>query len=283
LSIDFPGHCWSIWNNYTPVAQCSAPAGWQRRGKAQRTEGTCIAAGQEATASLNLEVWNERANRFVDACLDEMWFGQSRGREYMVQERRIQPDILMINFIGYHPVERYEAGKLWGFSQRDKVWLPQGIVFPVFDRQMGAASIKIRRLDGKPKYVKVAGSKSGVFGFRNLCLNGLVGVTEGEIDCLTLEQEAGKLLGACTLGSAADHFGSLDLLRWGAPLITAQAILLFYDNDQAGKTGSQRMDVSQVSYVVGTLQGYKDLNEVLVKGVDVGEWVCRKVEGLGLG
>jgi hypothetical protein len=31
------------------------------------------------------------------------------------------------------------------------------------------------------------------------------------------------------------------------------------------------------------LQGYKDLNEVLVKGVDVGEWVCRKVEGLGLG
>ena len=108
-----------------------------------------------------------------------------------------------------------------------------------------------------PKYVKAAGSKSGVFGSRNLALQGLIGMTEGEIDCLTLEQEAGNLLGACTLGSAADSFKNLDLLRWGAPFITAQAILIFYDNDRAGKTGAERMDVSKVSYVVGALEGYR--------------------------
>jgi hypothetical protein len=95
--------------------------------------------------------------------------------------------------------------------------------------------------DGKPKYVKVAGNKSGVFGFRKL-----------------------------------------DLVKWGNPFVTGEAILLFYDNDEAGRHGVKRMRVNKNIMEAGVMEGFKDLNEMLVRGMDINQWVCRRVEKLGL-
>jgi DNA primase len=243
---------------------------------ARHQEGGALHLGRQA-GLVDWEVWNEQANRFIDECMHELWFGEERGRKYLAEERGLGGEVLMANFTGYQRKERFVDAKRWGFSGRNKIWLPAGIVFPCLDGNMRVAGIKIRQLEGKPKYVKVAGSKSGVFGFRNLRGADIIGISEGEIDCLTLEQEAGDLLGACTLGSAADHFRNLDFARWGVPFILAEAILLFFDNDEAGKRGAKRMRVNRKVMGAGIMAGFKDLNEMLVRGEDVGGWVYRKM------
>lgn len=244
--------------------------------RAKNVQRAPVPAKEGAEGLLDMNRWNRRANQFIDECMYELWWGaDQRGLDYLRLKRGLKERVVFDYFIGFNRHERFEDGEGWGFSDHRRVWLPRGIVLPCFYRDMRVAYLKIRRAAGKPKYVKAAGSKSGVFGFRDLPGSEMIAITEGEVDCMTLHQEAGDVLGVCTLGSANEGFKNLDLAAWGLPFITAGRILTLFDNDEPGRLGARKFfDIDKL--VNGRpLEGYKDINEMLVGKEDVFRWIVK--------
>jgi DNA primase len=223
--------------------------------------------------------WQERANRFIDQSCYDLFLGDyKKPLEYLTLNRKLEEGVLVRELVGYNKADRYEAGEQWGFEKNRNIWLPRGIVFPCLFSSLEIASLKIRRPDHKPKYYKLPGSQPGVFGYRNLRYTGLIAMTEGEIDCLTLEGEIGDLTGVCTLGSATDDLKNLDLVRWGFPFVAADTIFLFFDNDDSGRRGAQRLGVIDKAICEKPPDGFKDINEMHCRGLDIPAWFCRLVE-----
>ena len=86
-------------------------------------------------------------------------------------------------------------------------------------------------LESTPKYLQIKGSQSSIFGLETLRDHAIGFIVEGEFDAMLLEQEAGDLVGVCTLGSASSrHLSS----KWLSYFLGCQRIYLVGDNDKAG-------------------------------------------------
>lgn len=175
----------------------------------------------------------------------------------------------------------------------DGVWVDRGILLPCFrlDRNLGMQCIdyiKIRRLpqeswkfqpDRTEKYRKLTGGEPGIYGYHQINVDVVV-VTEGEFDTLVLFQEAGDLVGACTLGSASER---LDVARWGLDLLPINHILTVYDSDEAGRKGADAW---------GSLGGrvkrarvpppHKDINDFFSSRGDLAGWVMDTMQVNGI-
>ena len=184
----------------------------------------------------------------------------------------------------------------WGLpepddSQRHSIWLPRGIVIPCSeDGQLWY--LKTRRPlthaqehQSQQKYIKVKGSQAGLFGAWNLRGAWLAVLTEGELDCMLLDQQAGHLTGVATLGSATDRISRLDLSIWSKWLLPVAHFLVAYDLDPAGEKG-QRALASFTERAhrapLPELPGVKDITDFHTAGGDLGDWLCRTVEQLQL-
>jgi DNA primase len=78
-------------------------------------------------------------------------------------------------------------------------------------------------------YVK--GSQPAVFRLKSIRDHPIAFLVEGEFDAMLLEQEAGDLVGVCTLGSASNrHLSS----KWLSYFLGCQRIFLIGDDDKAG-------------------------------------------------
>lgn len=135
------------------------------------------------------------------------------------------------------------------------------------------------------KYVKIKGSQPGLFGADNLIGAWLAVLTEGELDCLLLHQEAGDLVGVATLGSAADRISQLDLAIWGDFLLPIAHLLVAYDLDEPGQKGSralQSFTQRAIHISLPELPGVKDITDFHLAGGDLPNWICRTVERLNL-
>jgi DNA primase len=114
--------------------------------------------------------------------------------------------------------------------------VPAGILLPWITVNDGMVwGIKVRRAAGKPKYVQVGGGKisAGLYNAHNIRPGKPLLLTEGEFDCLLIQQVAGDLVNVATLGSATTKLS----YHWLATLATCNPILACYDNDEAGSKG----------------------------------------------
>jgi len=152
------------------------------------------------------------------------------------------------------------------------IWLPRGVVIPcrVKDELW---YVKIRRPAQDTKYVHVTGSKAALFGTRTLRREGehlpVAVMTEGEFDAMLLHQDAGDLVAAVTLGSAAGRLR----LQWMWMLAGCKRILVCYDSDDAGEHGAaaiaERSERTRIARPVGAT----DLTEMQRRGGDLRSWV----------
>jgi DNA primase len=152
--------------------------------------------------------------------------------------------------------------------------VPCGIVIPWLtggDEVLWA--VKVRREAGFPKYVQIAGGSSGGLYHADV-LKGARAVLfcEGEFDTLLAHQEAGDLVSAVTLGSAANRLNR----RWLADLVFS-AHPLAYDIDEAGEKGAARLcSLSQRIRRVQVPYG-KDLTEYHQQGGSLFSWLSREL------
>jgi DNA primase len=122
------------------------------------------------------------------------------------------------------PVEYYESG------EPRELFLPAGLLIPVFDRTGNPKRLWVRRFDESgPKYYVIPSST------KDPLILGRPGqsvvLCETDLDAHLIRQEAGDLITAASLGTSGGH-PNVELM---SHLVTAPNILISLDTDEAGR------------------------------------------------
>jgi DNA primase len=250
----------------------------------------------ESESARPSESWQARGLVFVETCASALWSEPGARALHYLRARGLEDAAIHQYHLGYNQIDHFEPLEIWGLSEPDDskrhaVWLPRGIVLPCFADGM-LWYLKFRRpithvqeQAGEQKYLKVKGSKPGIFGAENLRGAWLAILTEGEFDCMLLDQGAGDLAGVATLGSATDRINRLDMGIWGRHILPVAHFLAAYDADKEGEKGLRALEafserVTRVS--LPAMPGVKDITDFWKANGDLGEWVVRTVDLLGL-
>lgn len=233
---------------------------------------TAHTEGQHGSASYDPPVveaptlaWLNRAYAFVLESHERL-FNQSEGFEY-AKSRGLTKVTMWLHRLGWVCQDRWEPAASWGLdSQTGHVWIPAGLVIPSFQWAVVPQKIKIRRLDGKPKYVAISGSRKqfSVYGDSTLPIV----LVESEIDAILLRQEIGDLCCIMALGGVNNR-PDRDLHL----LLRQRTILWSLDNDQAAEAEFQWWDKHYPKlYRWQSPQG-KSPSEAYGLGVKLDEWI----------
>ena len=129
-----------------------------------------------------------------------------------------------------------------------------------------------RQLVGQPKYLQVSGSKPVLYGADNIKHEYLI-MTEGEFDCLLLQQETGGLCDVATIGSASsDDIPSEDLLS----LTSVKKALLAYDLDDAGMKGSVKIASDYPGFICNA-RSPGDITDYHMQGNSLRHWAVEEL------
>jgi len=215
-------------------------------------------------------------NAIIDECQSLLWSNAGKGARDYLHGRGLKDETLRSPF--------YRVGYSDGRKVGD-IWVDRGIVLPCFtvDKDCKVAYIdyvKIRHgKDVTPKYRKLTGSRKGLFGADTIRGSDIVIVTEGEFDAMLLNQEAGDLVGVCTMGSATDRF---DWGRYGKYVGYMKWLLIAYDMDQAGDAGAEAWQAmsGRVKRIRIPDGKGKDITDAWKSGVNLSDWVIDVLRGL---
>jgi DNA primase len=219
--------------------------------------------------------WQSKSREVIEQCVRVLWSeGGVRARGWL-HARGLNDDALHEWQIGYNP------GNGGGCAIAG-LHVPHGIVIPcVVDGAIWY--VKIRRPDGKPKYLNVKGGRPALFGVNTLVNHSVAVLCEGEFDAMLLEQECGDLAGVATLGSAS---GRLDLQNWAKYLLPVSRLLAAYDVDAAGKKGASNF--LQLTARARTIRvpkinsQDKDITDFYKAGGRLRDWLACEMERLSI-
>lgn len=182
--------------------------------------------------------------------------------KYLLEARKLTPDLIQLFGIGYAPDKHYELIQLLrgkGFSDTDIVeaslakknlngeiyaFFRNRITFPIFDTMNNVIwfSARVLNPDEKPKYLNSAEhkafEKSKVLYGLNFAKTGIrehekLIIVEGQMDVLGLAR-LGFPIGVATSGTALSENHVKTLKRY------TENIYLMFDNDGAGQQAAQR-------------------------------------------
>jgi hypothetical protein len=219
------------------------------------------------------EIWQIRALTWMAEWQNVLWTMRGKPGRWHLYARGLKGRVIEPYQLGYNPYDRYEKLEDWGLepcSPEDRyVFLPAGVCIPWMVGDL-VWKLNMRRFEKKPKYHQVKGSHPGLFGAGTLRDHDIAVVVEGECDALLLEQEAGDLVGVCTLGSASSR--TLDGC-WLSYLIHCQKIILVGDNDPAGQDWVRSMGNLSRRMCWTKVPAGKDITEFWRKGGDLKGWI----------
>lgn len=222
--------------------------------------------------------WQAFARNVIEETKSILWSEQGRKAAYWLvgKERDLEVTTIQTWDLGYSPGMKI-----------DGVYIERGIIIPT--HALGEVwSLNIRRPVGNPKYRKVRGSKTGIFGIETLI--GLkpgftVFVTEGEFDAMQLwhviayhdELNAGVI----TTGGNTNR---LDPVTWGQFFVGAGQIIAAYDLDRAGQNGfnalaklSSRVRRAQLPVAING-EPVKDVTDFVRHGGNLLAWTQYQLE-----
>lgn len=227
--------------------------------------------------------WQARGWDFVTECEAALWSGDhNEGLAWLAKRGLAEPTIKAAR-LGLNVQNQRDDRAAWGLEGDKPVWLPRGIVIPwIIEGDLW--KVNIRRPAGDlgqdgAKYWAATGSCNGLYGADDLVNYAMI--VEGELDALTIRQEAGDLVASVATGST--HGGRS--VPWLARLAACEAVLVAYDTDLAGETAS--------TWWLGKLDNARrwrpywgDANEMAQDGVDLRGWIlgaglhkCRFCDG----
>lgn len=185
--------------------------------------------------------------------------------------RGLSDDTLAVWGIGYFP------GGTWEGIQSDRCitipcTMPDGSI-PYVQRRMPV----VKPTKENSKYMVLPGAVNALFGAGWVDGQENVFICEGEFDTILLNQEAGCLVGACTLGSATSR---LDLARDARYLLSARRIMVSCDTDTSGKDANTYWrTLSDRVTVVNPPGGAHDITDAWKAGANLAEWVSSILVG----
>jgi DNA primase len=222
--------------------------------------------------------WQIRARDFIEGCEHTLWTPAGAQTRAYLYRRGLMDETIQAAGLGYHAAEQWESPEYWGLSgDHKKIHLLRGIVFPWL---VGSEVWKVTfRRDGKnilkeERYRPIAGGGKPLYQINALRPNAPVMLVEGELDALSVRQEAGDLLAVVATGSTAG--GRLE--RWIGRLALCSTMHVAFDADAAGDEAAAWWCKTLGSRARRWRPYWGDANAMLQGGVDLRTWVR---EGLG--
>ncbi|MCC6973379.1 MAG: toprim domain-containing protein, partial [Anaerolineae bacterium] len=204
--------------------------------------------------------WQMNALELIEEGQELLWGPTGgRARNYL-NGRGFSDEIIRSARLGYHPGRPWDRDRVGG-RRWHGIWIAYGILIPVF-ADGSLWGIKVRRADGKPKYVWASGGNGAgaLYGADGVQLGAPLLVVEGEFNALAALQAAGDLLGVVSLGSASTTLN----VRWMSLLASCSPLLVCLDQDNAGDKGAASLSgLSGRIRRITVPPPHKDLNEML--------------------
>lgn len=236
----------------------------------------------------NLEIWQIQAKKKTHDFQEELWGIEGEAAREYLHLRGLADKIIRDYQLGYLSTDLYEENEKWGFGiemnqqgYERKVWLPKGIVIPTIENDI-VTGLKIRVLGSltQHKYIKVKGSKSGVFGNQFFTGKDICILTEGEFDAMLLNQETQNRYAVGSLGSATNLLNGLDFAIWGKYFIPMMNIYVVFDSDAAGNKGSEALAgfserISRINLPI--IPDVKDITDFYLVGGDLQNWLANEI------
>jgi DNA primase len=184
--------------------------------------------------------WRNRAEGAVKYFEQTLWEPKGKpGMDYL-RSRALREETLRRFRIGFNTKDQWDDPGRWGLTGK-KIYLPAGIVIPrVVDGEI--RYVKFRRLNvpKEDRYIPVRRGEKGLFFAGDDETIKPVILVEGEIDALTIWQEAGEMVVAAATGSASGgrDAGSVATLAQ-VPLV----VVAFDDDDEGNKSAKWWLNV----------------------------------------
>lgn len=219
--------------------------------------------------------WGSAAASFVESSRAALWADPGAKALGWLRSRGLDDATIRRAGLGYNTADTYADRQDWGLppetteqGRAKGLWLPRGIVIPwCIDGALWC--IRIRRPVGEPKYYFVpGGAANALYNADALTTDRAAMILEGEIDALTVGQQAGELVAPVATGGTASGRRA----KWIGRLSLAPTALVAYDTDATGD--------SAAAYWVDALPNarrwrpyWADANDMARAGVDLLPWV----------
>jgi hypothetical protein len=234
--------------------------------------------------------WQSFAQTLVDKAQAYLWEKGHDALSYLLKRGFSEATIRQAN-LGYIPLSKdgtwySRPFSDWGLTdemlsdrQREKgcVKVPNGIIIPWYCGE-NLYKLAVKRFEAgpnEPRYGQVVGSRDSLFNADSLARGKPVMLVEGELDCLSCQQEAGDLIAPIATGSTAKGRTPLWIARLASQ---ASTILLSFDNDENGagdKAADEWLEILPNALRWPPLS--HDVNQMLQDGKDIKKWVSREL------
>jgi len=203
--------------------------------------------------------WQAQAREVITTCSAALWSDAGVRARTWLHARGLTDDTLQAWHVGYNPTSRTIAG----------LYVARGIVIPC-EAAGEVWYLNVRQPEGEPKYLKVAGSRAGLFGVDLLAGLADVYVVEGEFDAMLLRQEIGDVADVLTLGAAGGRLADEQLIY----LLGAERFHVATDSDEEGeKAAAHWLElVGKRGQRTAPPGGHKDVTDAWQAGVDLRAW-----------
>lgn len=181
------------------------------------------------------KTWQETARTFVERCEGILWSEQGQTALDYLRARGLKDETIKMARLGYNPAVLRQSADKWGLKKHNI--LAQGIVIPWFvGDDLWRVTIRDEKAtEGENRYRQVAGSSNGLYLGFLLGYDRPVVVTEGELDALSIAQEAGHEVSPVATGSTEGSHTA----RWIAALARKDLVLVAFDAEEKGDKAAQ--------------------------------------------
>lgn len=227
-------------------------------------------------AEIPSEAWRSKAERFVAWCHDRL-LENTEILEWLERARGIDRKAIEAAGLGWNPADAWRDRPEWGLPEElnaegkpKRLWLPAGLVIPAYAPDGKLMRVRVRRPEGEPRYVVVAGSS-------NMPLvcgeSGPVVIVESELDALLIGSKVPGVL-VVALGSASIRPDR----ETTAAIESAAALLVSLDADSAGGKAAWNFWGQNFPQAKRwPVPAGKDPTEAFTLGLDLAAWIAAGV------
>lgn len=219
--------------------------------------------------------WQETAKGFVEYCIDNLW--NEKGTEALdyLRSRGLKDETIQAAQLGYNPAKLRQSADKWGLQKHSV--LASGIVIPWFLGEGEIWRVTIRDesvTEGANRYKQAAGGSNGLYLAFLLGYERPVVLVEGEIDALSIAQEAGHDVSVVATGSTEGAHTA----RWIAALAQKDLVLVAFDAEKRGDKAAQWW-LDRIEHARRLRPWWKDANQMLQDGVDLlNDWILPSID-----
>jgi hypothetical protein len=224
-------------------------------------------------------LWQSKAQEFVDICHHRLL--QTPYALDLLQQRGFSAERIERFYFGWNPTTIWLPRNDWRFegAEEKKLWIPQGLVIPIFDSVNGKPTkLKIRRNEWKegdelPKYVEISGSIQRPAVFQSASMGSIAVIVESEFDAMLVHQFTSDLCFTVALGGA----GKRPDAYCHQLLMGASRIVFALDADQAGANAFRWWKSNYSNLRLWLPPIGKSPGDAWAAGIDLRHWI---VEGI---